>query len=56
MATTTVEVKQLIKYRVEEGIAILEMEDPPANTYTYEMMLQLDAAILKARAWTRTFT
>ena len=26
-----------------------------ANTYTYEMMLQLDEAILEAR-WTRTFT
>ncbi len=49
MATTTVEVRQLIKYRVEEGVAILEMDDPPANTYTYEMMLQLDNAILKAR-------
>src|SRR3974390_3492331 len=50
MATTTsVEVKQLIKYRVEEGVAIVEMDDPPANTYTYEMMLQLDAAILRAR-------
>ena len=51
MATTTssVELKELIKYRVEEGVAILVMDDPPANTYTYEMMLQLDAAILKAR-------
>jgi enoyl-CoA hydratase len=48
-ATTSVEVKQLIKYRVEEGVAILEMDDPPANTYTHEMMLQLDSAILKAR-------
>jgi hypothetical protein len=25
------------------------MCDPPANTYTYEMNLQMDAAILKAR-------
>ena len=25
------------------------MDDPPANTYTYEMMRQLDEAILKAR-------
>ena len=38
-----------MKYRVEEGVAVVEMDDPPANTYTYEMMLQLDAAILKAR-------
>jgi enoyl-CoA hydratase/carnithine racemase len=50
MATTTsVEVRQLIKYRVDEGVAIVEMDDPPANTYSYEMMLQLDAAILRAR-------
>jgi enoyl-CoA hydratase len=30
-------------------VAILEMDDPPANTYTYEMMRQLDEAILRAR-------
>src|SRR6516225_1456907 len=48
-STTGVEIKQRIKYRVEGGVAILEMDDPPANTYTYEMMLQLDAAILAAR-------
>jgi len=50
MATTTaVGTKDLIKYKVEDGIAILEMDDAPANTYTYEMMLQIDAAILRAR-------
>lgn len=50
MATTTaVGTKELIRYKVEEGIAILEMDDAPANTYTYEMMQQLDTAILKAR-------
>jgi enoyl-CoA hydratase len=50
MATTTaVGTKELIKYKVEDGIAIFEIDDAPANTYTYEMMLQLDAAILKAR-------
>src|SRR3974377_2028244 len=50
MATTTsVEVKQLIKYRVEAGVAIIEMDDPPANTYSYDMMRQLDTSILKAR-------
>lgn len=49
MATTAVSSKELVTYRVEQGIAILEMTDPPANTYTYEMMQQLDAAILKAR-------
>ncbi len=39
----------LVSYRVENGIALLEMNDPPANTYTYEMMQQLDASILKFR-------
>ena len=39
----------LIDYRVEKGVAILELNDPPANTYTYEMNKDLDAAILTAR-------
>ena len=25
----------LIDYRVENGVAILALNDPPANTYTY---------------------
>ncbi|MFY9584890.1 MAG: enoyl-CoA hydratase/isomerase family protein [Candidatus Acidiferrales bacterium] len=50
MATTqAIEQKELLHYQVENGIAILEMDDPPANTYTYEMMRQLDEAILRAR-------
>ncbi len=39
----------LINYQAEGGIAWIEMNDPPANTYTYEMMQQLDSAILRAR-------
>jgi enoyl-CoA hydratase len=39
----------LVTSRTTDGIAILELNDPPANTYSYEMMQQLDAAILKAR-------
>jgi len=39
----------LIKYTTNEGIAVIEMNDPPANTYTYDMNRQLDEAILKAR-------
>jgi enoyl-CoA hydratase len=50
MATTqALGTKELVKYRVEEGVAIFELDDPQANTYTYEMMQQLDTAILKAR-------
>ena len=41
--------KELVKYRVEEGVAVFEMDDAPANSYSYEMMQQLDTAILKAR-------
>jgi len=39
----------LIDYRVEKGVAIFELNDPPANTYTYEMNKELDARILDAR-------
>src|ERR1700760_1632477 len=50
MATTTAtETKTLVNYRVEGGVAIIELSDPPANTYTYEMNRQLDESILKAR-------
>ncbi|HTC93599.1 MAG TPA: enoyl-CoA hydratase/isomerase family protein [Terriglobales bacterium] len=48
MATAT-EIKPLINYKLDEGVAVLEMNDPPANTYTYEMNRQLDDAILQAR-------
>lgn len=41
--------KSLINYRVDGGIAIVTLNDPPANTYSYEMMQQLDACILEAR-------
>jgi enoyl-CoA hydratase len=40
---------ELVQYRVEGGIAFLTLNDPPANTYTYEMMQALDQAILAAR-------
>jgi enoyl-CoA hydratase/carnithine racemase len=39
----------LVQYRARDGIAFLTLNDPPANTYTHEMMLALDSAILKAR-------
>src|ERR1700674_362155 len=41
--------RNLVEYRATEGIAILTLNDPPANTYSYEMMQQLDAGVLKAR-------
>jgi enoyl-CoA hydratase/carnithine racemase len=39
----------LVQYRAGEGIAFLTLNDPPANTYSYEMMQSLDHAILTAR-------
>ena len=47
MRTTTT--GDLIQYETQNGIAVLTLNDPPANTYTHEMMLALDSAILKAR-------
>jgi len=52
MATMTepkAETKTLVHFMVEGGVAIIELDDAPANTYTYEMMRQLDDAILRAR-------
>jgi enoyl-CoA hydratase/carnithine racemase len=51
MATTlnppTEATKALVNYRVENGVAVIEMNDPPANTYTYEMNRQFDEASSK---------
>src|SRR3989441_10457346 len=41
--------KPLGTSQVQDGLAIIELNDPPANTYTHEMMRQLDDAILQAR-------
>jgi enoyl-CoA hydratase len=38
-----------VRISVDGGIATLTLHDPPANTYSYEMMQDLDAAILQAR-------
>lgn len=40
---------KFVQYTTTEGIALLTLNDPPANTYSYEMMQELDRAILKAR-------
>ena len=39
----------LVQYTALEGIALLTLNDPPANTYSYEMMQELDRSILRAR-------
>src|SRR5688500_647490 len=38
-----------INVTVRDGVAVLTLNDPPANTYSYEMMRELDAAVLDAR-------
>ena len=38
-----------VEYKSLDGVAVLTLTDPPANTYSYEMMQELDACILKAR-------
>ena len=38
-----------VETSVRDGVAVLTLNDPPANTYSYEMMRELDAAILDAR-------
>ena len=38
-----------IRVEIVDGIAVIELNDPPANTYSYEMMQQIDAAVLEAR-------
>ncbi|HEY9405573.1 MAG TPA: enoyl-CoA hydratase/isomerase family protein [Pyrinomonadaceae bacterium] len=40
---------KLVRYAAEGGVAVLTLNDPPANTYSYEMMGELDRAILAAR-------
>ena len=41
--------RTLVNYSTDGGVAIVELTNAPANTYSFEMMSQLDAAILKAR-------
>jgi len=39
----------LVTYAVGEGIALLTLTNAPANGYSYEMMRDLDEAVLRAR-------
>lgn len=41
--------KRIVNYAKDGHVAIIEMDDPPANTYTHEMMRQIDEAVLDAR-------
>lgn len=39
----------LVNYQTDKGVAVLTLNDPPVNAYSYEMLKELDAAILEAR-------
>ena len=39
----------LVDYRVDDGLGIIEINNPPANVYTLDSLKLLDEAILKAR-------
>ena len=39
----------LVNYMTEKGVALLTLNDPPVNAYSYEMLKELDACILEAR-------
>lgn len=41
--------KTLVHYELHDSVALVTLDDPPANTYTHEMMIQLDQAIIQAR-------
>ncbi len=41
--------KTLVHFSVKNGVALMTLDDPPANTYTYALMRQLDDGILRAR-------
>jgi enoyl-CoA hydratase len=38
-----------LKTASADGVLTITLDDPPANTYSYEMMQELDAAVLSAR-------
>jgi enoyl-CoA hydratase len=39
----------LVNYSTDKGVAVLCLNDPPVNAYSYEMFRELDSAILEAR-------
>ena len=40
---------KMVEYRVERGVALLELNRPPVNSYTHELLRELDEALLQAR-------
>jgi len=38
-----------VTLEIADGVCLIELNDPPANTYSYDMMQEIDAAVLEAR-------
>lgn len=41
--------EKTLEYRVDNGVALLEINRPPVNSYTHELLRELDEALLRAR-------
>ncbi|MBI2087767.1 MAG: enoyl-CoA hydratase/isomerase family protein [Deltaproteobacteria bacterium] len=41
--------EKMLEYRNDAGVAVLEINRPPVNSYTHELLRELDEAILQAR-------
>ncbi len=39
----------LVNYATDKGVAVMTLNDPPVNAYSYEMLKELDGCILEAR-------
>lgn len=39
----------LVEYQAQGGVALIRLQEPPANAYSYPMFRQIDDAILRAR-------
>ena len=39
----------LVEYKVDSGIAVFELNNPPVNAYTYDLLREFDDAICQAR-------
>ena len=39
----------LVEWSQRDGVAVLTLNNPPANGYSYEMMRALDEGVLRAR-------
>src|SRR4029450_8978125 len=38
-----------VTLEIADGVCLIELNDPPANTYSYDMMQEIDAPVLEAR-------